>query len=92
MEIHDIVLVAELLGQLEQKTELESAVFGALFCLFLGLLELSESVKAASLVDVDLLVRFSTLDELIVTLHCFPIKTHLNVIKVSKDDILGTYW
>ena len=44
MEIHDIVLVAELLGQLEQKTELESAVLGALFCLFLGLLELSESV------------------------------------------------
>ena len=69
MKIHDLVLIAELLGQLEKETHLESTVLEALFALSLGFTELSESIQTARLVDEDLLVLFSALDELVINTH-----------------------
>lgn len=69
MQIHDFVLISKFLSQLEEQTHLERAIFNTFFSLGLCFAVLTERVKAASLVDVDLLVLISTLDKLIVDLH-----------------------
>lgn len=62
MQIHDFILIPKLLRQLEKQTHLERAIFNTFFSLSLRFAVLTERVKAASLVDVDLLVLISTLD------------------------------
>ena len=69
MKVHDLVLVAKFLRQLEEKAHFESAILDTLFSLFLSLLILAKCVVAAGFVDEDLLVLFSALDKLIIDLH-----------------------
>ena len=69
MKVHNLVLVAEFLRQLEEKAHFERAVLNALLSFGLGLTVLAEGVKAASLVYEDLLVWLLALDQLIVDLH-----------------------
>ena len=72
MQVHDFVLISELLGQLEQKTHFERTVFEALFGFSLSFLVLSSRVETAGLVYIDLLVLLATLDQFIVDLHSLP--------------------
>ena len=55
--------------QLEKKTHLEGAVLSALLRLSLSFFVLAQSVQAARLVDVDLLVLLAALDQLVVDSH-----------------------
>ena len=66
MKVHDLVLVAKFLRQLEEQTHLKRAVLNTLLSFCLGLPVLTERVKAASLVDIDLLVLLATLDKLVI--------------------------
>lgn len=66
MQIHDFVLVAQLLRQLEEKAHLQRAILNALLALYLGLFELAEGVETARLVHKDLLVGIPTLDQFVV--------------------------
>ena len=74
MQVHDFVLISKLLSKLEEQTHLERAIFNTFFSLGLCFAVLTERVKAAGFVDVDLLVLISTLDKLIVDLHGLSIR------------------
>ena len=69
VQVHNLVLVSEFLGQLEEKSILERGVHLTLFALLLGFLILSEGVETGGLEQVDLLVVTITLHQLIVHIH-----------------------
>ena len=69
MQVHDLILVAQLLRQLEQKSHFERTILDTLFSFCLCFFVLTESVQTASLVDVNLLVLLAALDKVIVHLH-----------------------
>lgn len=73
MQIHDLVLVAKFLRQLEEQTHLKWAVFNAFLSLCLRFPVLTERVQAASLIDIDLLILLATLDKLVIDSHGLPI-------------------
>lgn len=75
MQVHDFILIAQFLSQLEQKAHFQRAVLKALFGLCLSFLVLASCVQTAGLVYIDLLVLLAALDELIVDLHGLPIFT-----------------
>ena len=74
MQVHDLVLISQLLSKLEKKAHLERAILNALFSLGLGFAVLAQSVQAAGLVDIDLLVLVPTLDKFVIYLHRLPTK------------------
>ena len=74
MKVHNLVLVAKFLRQLEKKAHFQSAVLNALLSLFLSLLILAKGIVAAGLVDEDLLVLLLAFDKLIVDLHGLAIE------------------
>ena len=69
MKVHNLVLIAQFLRQLEEKAHFKSAILNTLLSLLLSLLILAKGIVAAGLVDEDLLVLLSTLDKLIIDLH-----------------------
>jgi hypothetical protein len=85
MQVHDFVLIAKFLSKLEEKTHLERAVLDTLFSLGLGFAVLSQGVQTASLVNIDLLVLFSALDQFIVNCHRFPTGAAMGMSKVTKE-------
>jgi hypothetical protein len=75
MKVHDLVLVAKFLRQLEEQAHLQGVIFNALLAFYLGLLELTQGVETACLIDVNLLVRLIALDQFVVHSHCFAANT-----------------
>lgn len=69
MEIHDFVFIAQLLSKLKQNSVLEGCVFSALFALLFRFFVLSESVETGCFEQVDLLIVFVPLHELVVNVH-----------------------
>jgi len=85
VQVHDFVLITKFLSELEEKTHLERAVLDTLFSLGLGFAVLSKSVQTASLVNIDLLVLISTLDQFIVDCHRFPTDAAMGMSQVTKE-------
>ena len=96
MQVHDFILIAQFLGQLEQKAHFQRAVLKALFGLCLSFLVLTSCVQTAGLVYIDLLVLLAALDKLIVDLHGLPIFTKTLVspqfVKDKEKRIIIRKW
>ena len=69
MEIHNFVFIAQLLSKLKQNSVLEGCVFSALLALLFRFFVLSESVETGCFEQVDLLIVFVPLHELVVDVH-----------------------
>lgn len=75
MKIHDLVLVAKFLRQLEEQAHLQRVIFYALLALYFCFLKLTQCVETAGFIDMNLLVRLVALDQLIVDSYCFAANT-----------------
>ena len=82
MQVHYLILISKFLRQLEKQTHLERAVLKALFSLSLCLLVLAQSVETARLVDVDLLVLLTALNQFIIHRHSLA-KKYNRIIRTS---------
>jgi len=69
VQIHDFVLIAQLLRQLEKQSHFEGSVFGAIFTLNLRLFVLVQRIQTARLVHVDVLVDFAAFQQLVIHVH-----------------------
>jgi len=72
VQIHDFVLVAQLLSKLEQNSVLEGRVLTALLALLFRFFVLSESVETGCLEQMDLWIVFVSLHEFVVDVHGAP--------------------
>jgi len=69
MQVHDFVLVAEFLRQLEEEAILEGSILRALLGLSLRFFVLSQCIKTGRFEKVDLRVKVVPLDQFIVYIH-----------------------
>lgn len=72
MQVHDFVLVAEFLRQLEEEAILEGSILRALLGLSLRFFVLSQCIKTGRFEKVDLRVKVVPLDQFIVYIHRSP--------------------
>ena len=85
MQVHDVILLSKFLGKLEQQSHLEWSFLAALFSFSLCLLILTESIQAACFVNEYTLIGLTSLNHLIIDVHCFPI------IMLSEFECERTY-
>jgi hypothetical protein len=71
--VHDLSLITDFLGQLEQQSVLEARILSLQSFLF-SLFEIAKGVLAAGLVGVNVPVIVRALHQLIVDVHGFPFK------------------